>query len=457
LPKTVILAATFLLLAGRAAAAPPDPVLGEVTVLLRDGRFDAADRVLRERPGSGTPARAFFSAFVTYWRLVYDEENPTLQAEFEERLNAAILPAEARLGNDPTDPDALLWAGTSRLLLAQFRAQQDQPFAAAREAKRARKLLESARSAGGDLSAEPLFGLGAYNYAADRLPAIVKGLRALLALPGGNREEGLAQLSRAAAESHYFALESRIVLATLYTKKNERRYDLALGEASKALASFPDAVAVHHAVARLNLALARPDVAAQHCELALARARSLGDVEPNVVGAVEAILARADLVAFRVEAARTRAAALVARRPVLPRDVLQTARDVVGESEAILGRAGWKALRRGTPEGLPPAERLVALASEPGADPILALLAGKALLDRRDGVGAATWLAAAERSRDLPPWLDGPCHLAQGQAADLQGLRTRAVAFYRKASDGPSFPGRDAAYFLAGTPFSPGS
>ncbi|HEX6850722.1 MAG TPA: hypothetical protein VF139_04885 [Candidatus Polarisedimenticolaceae bacterium] len=456
MPKSIILAAA-LVFAGPAAAASPDPVLSEVAALLRDGRFDAADRTLRERPGSGTPARAFFTAFVTYWRLVYDEENPALHTEFEERLHAAIKPAEARLGSDPTDPDALLWAGTSRLLLAQFRAQQDQPFAAAREAKRARKLLEAARAAGRDLNAEPLFGLGAYNYAADRLPAIVKGLRALLALPGGNREEGLAQLSRAAAESRYFSLESRIVLATLYSRKHERRYDLALEETSKALASFPDSIVAHHGAARLNLSLARLDVAAAHCERALARARSLGDVDPAVLGTVESILARADLAAFRVEAARERAAALVARRPALPRDVLQTARDVVGESDALLGRPAWKGMRRGTPQGPPDAERLVALASEPAADPVIALMAGRALIARGDGAGASKWLAAAEKSRELPSWLLGPCRLAMGQAADLQGLRSKALACYRKAADGPSFPGRDAAYFLSATPFSPGS
>lgn len=456
MPKTVILAAT-LLLGAPGQAAPPDPVLTEVTALLRDGRFEAADRLLRERPGGGTPARAFFSAFVTYWRLVYDEENPSLHADFERRLQAAILPAEARLGADPTDPDALLWAGTSRLLLAQFRAQQDQPFAAAREAKRARKLLEAARVSGGDLDAEPLFGLGAYNYAADRLPAIVKGLRALLALPGGDREEGLAQLGRAAAESRYFALESRIVLATLYTKKHERRYDLALDEAAQALAAFPDSVAANHAAARLHLALARPARAALLAGKALSRARELGDVEPDVIGAVEAILARADLAAFRVEAARDRAASLLARRPALPRDVLQTARDVEGEAEAILGRPGWKALRRSTSAGLPAAERLVELASGPDADPVIALVAGRALLERGDGAGAAPLLEAAARSRDLPHWLEGPCHLAQGQAADLQGQRARALGHYRKATDGPSFPGRDAAYFLSGTPFAGGS
>ena len=446
-----------VLLSGAALAGSPDPELAEVGTLLRDGRFDAAEARLRKGPAEGPPARAFFRAFVTYWRLVYDEENTNLREGFEARLNDAIRPAEAKLGTDPSDPDALLWAGTSRLLLAQFRAEQDSPFAAAREAKRARRLLEAASQGGGESSAEPLFGLGAYNYAADRLPAIVKGLRALLALPGGDREKGLAQLSRAAAESRYFSLESRIVLATLYSKRHERRYDLALEQVDLALRAFPDSIVALHASARLRLSLAQPDLSAELCRRALTRAESLGDVDPTVTATLEAILARADLAAFRVELARERAARLLTRRPVPPRDVLQTAKDVVGEADAILARPGWIAMRRTVGPSAPDADRLLAQLGGPAPDPVLALAAGRALIARGEPATAAHWLAYAERSRELPAWLLGACRLAQGQAADLQGQRPRAQSFYRRAAEAPAFPGRDAAYFFEKVPFSPTS
>lgn len=446
-----------LLLAGSSAMASPDPVLAEASALLKDGRFDAAERALRAGPAGQGAAREFFLAFVTYWRLLYDVEDPALRTQFESRLQAAIVPAEAKLGTDPTDAHALLWAGTSRLLLAQYRAEQDEPFAAAREAKRARRLLEAARTSGGDLGVEPLFGLGTYNYAADRLPALVKGLRALLALPGGDRVKGLEQLGRAASDSRYFQLESRIVLATLYAKKHERRYDLALEHLDLAMKAFPDSIVALHASAKLRLSLARPDEAAALCARALTRAKTLGDVEPDVIATLESILARADLAAFRVEAARERAAALVARTPAPPADILRTARDVVGEADAILSRPAWKAMRGTVGPGAPDPAELARLLSGPSPDPVLALLAGRAYLGRREADPAATWLAIAERSRELPSWMLGPCRLAQGQAADLQGQRSRAQAFYRKAADAPSFPGRDAAYFLSTVPFGSGS
>jgi hypothetical protein len=49
-------------------------------------------------------------------------------------------------------------------------------LAAAYEAKKAKRLLESASKAGAN-TADALFGLGTYNYLADTVPSYVKGLR----------------------------------------------------------------------------------------------------------------------------------------------------------------------------------------------------------------------------------------------------------------------------------------
>ena len=157
-----------------------------------------------------------------------------------------------------------------------------------------------------------------------------------------------------------------------------------------------------------------------------------------------------------MEAARGRAAELVGRRPAPPRDVLQTARDVVGEADAILSRPAWKAMRAAMGPGAPDPERLAASLVGPAPDPVVALFLGRTFLARGRADEAARWLDVAEHSHDLPPWLLGGCRLAQGQAADLQGQRARAQAFYRKAADAPAFPGRDAAYFFSTVPFAAG-
>ena len=63
---------------------------------------------------------------------------------------------------------------------------------------------------------------------AHHLFEFLKGLRVLLFLPGGNREEGLRRLESAAGRSRYFGLEARILLATLLSDRREGAYDLVL-------------------------------------------------------------------------------------------------------------------------------------------------------------------------------------------------------------------------------------
>lgn len=420
----------------------PRPVAAEPSLssrtltLLHDGRFDAADRLLASP--AEDPSERFLRAFVTYWRLLYDTENPSLRAELERRLLRVLEITDRRLDANPGDARALLWAGTTRLFLAQHRAAEDQPFAAAREAKRARKLLEAAASAGAE-SAETLFGLGTYDYAADRLPSILKGLRAILFLPGGNRERGIERLERSARESRYFSLESRIVLATLLSKKHERLYDRCLEETRLALEEHPDAVAALDAAARLRVRLDLPDEAAALLDRALARAETLGDVDPTVVATLELWRARADLARLRPDLARERAAAIVGRGASLPEEIVRDARWLVGDADVWIPSATGP-----LPPDAPP---------EKGADPRTALVAGRALLRAGRPAGASAWLALARASPGLPEAWRGPAFLWSGEAADLEGKRAAAISFYRKAADQPSFLAKDAAFWRQSTPY----
>jgi hypothetical protein len=155
---------------------------GAIPALLHDGRFAAAREALGPVTAESSPEDAFLQAFVTYWTLIFDDENDALEKRLDAEIATALSAAERR----EDDPAASLWSGNAHLVLAQLRAGQKRSLGAAFEAKKAKKQLEAA-VASGVRPEDALFGLGTYNYMADTLPSYIKGLRALLFLPKGDR------------------------------------------------------------------------------------------------------------------------------------------------------------------------------------------------------------------------------------------------------------------------------
>jgi hypothetical protein len=414
--------------------------------LLHDGRFGAAQQELRRNGPPTRPDDLFFDAFIAYWQLVFDDENPDLRATLDQRLGAAIAAAEA---SPDADGDAAVWGGSSRLLLAGLRAQQKRPLAAAFEAKRAKRLLESGSTSGAK-SPDALFGLGTYNYLADTVPSYVKGLRAILALPKGDRRLGLEQLATAASESRVFALEARTFLVTIYANKHERLYSRALEECGRLLKSFPDTIASAYAAARLDLSLGRNDASIDRLTRAEKRARDLADVDPVVVRCMELLRARAELSSLRPDRAEATARRALATGqglgPSIREDLDAVLRAAVRQSEGIV----WPPDAARSPSQQ--AATFAALASAQPERPLLALLAGDGELRAGRAQEALDWFARATAAK-LPPDLQAGCLFRQGQAEDLLGHRSRALELYGRIAAARGFAAKDAALYYQQAPF----
>ena len=443
------LAAAAILLAGSARGATANgPERSDYLERLHDGRFAAAEATA---PATGTSAeQLFFASFITYWKLVFDDENTKLQVVLERQLDAT---AEAASHNED-DPRIALWGGNSRLLLAQLRAWQRRPLAAAFEAKKAKKLLEAAVQSGAD-AADASFGLGTYNYMAAMVPSTVKGLRAILGLPKGNRAKGLEQLELAAGSSGAFAVEARILLLTIYANRHERQYDKALAERDRLLKQAPDAIASLYASARLDLALGRNEPALAALTRAEARAREFGDVDPVVLRCIDLLRARGEFASLRPDlAAATARAAIESGRGLSP-TLKEDFKQIAAASDKLMNDINWAAVptQGGAAEK---AQRLSTLAGESPDRPFLALLAGDASLRAGQPEDASLWLEKAS-STTLPPALRAGCQLRQGQAADLLGQRERALGFYKRAAQAPGFSAKDAAHYYQKTPYRSGA
>ena len=87
--------------------------------------------------------------------------------------------------------------------------------AAARDGKRIKDALERALALDPDLD-DAYFGIGLYRYYADVAPTAARILRFLLLLPGGDREEGLAQMLRARTNGRLLQGEADYQLHIIY-------------------------------------------------------------------------------------------------------------------------------------------------------------------------------------------------------------------------------------------------
>jgi tetratricopeptide (TPR) repeat protein len=209
-------AAALALAAALVPSPPIDAKYGAALEILYDGSTDTAlDRLgslAAEAPDD--PMGAYLGALALCWKIEQRPESRALEGEFQRRVDRAIALADARLGADPRDARALLARGAAhgvRSRLHLFRAERRD---AAREAVRMREdLLEVHRLDPGDEDA--LFGLGLYDYYADVLPRLLKLVRFVFGIPGGNRERGLARIA-AARDAPFHRTEARWQLYEIY-------------------------------------------------------------------------------------------------------------------------------------------------------------------------------------------------------------------------------------------------
>ncbi len=153
---------------------------------------------------------------------VYKPEKLPLPQGFDEQLTAALDQAQQladqRLKTDPKDLDALYWAGVTHGTRAMYLFTLRRSYMGALgESKAAyrihRKLLELDPQ-----NADALLVIGTQDYVVGNLPWPVK-LLARLAGASGNKQRGIEEVQRCAAQGHYARADARFVLPVLYMRE----------------------------------------------------------------------------------------------------------------------------------------------------------------------------------------------------------------------------------------------
>lgn len=193
------------------------------------GHFET---LVKANPGS-LPAR--------YGRLMVERQrlsDEALRPNFETSLDALIAQTEERYDKSPSDGEALFYLANTHFLRAEYRVTYDKGmWGAARDGANAKGLIEKyvqQYPANGDA----YFVLGMYNYYVDIAPTVIRFVSVFLALPGGDRAQGLKQVERAAAEGMLFAPVAKSMLLEIYSEYEGRGTD-ALNVGEELLRQYP--------------------------------------------------------------------------------------------------------------------------------------------------------------------------------------------------------------------------
>jgi tetratricopeptide (TPR) repeat protein len=421
-----------------------------------EGAFRCASRSSPE-----DPEPRLLLAFSQWWRILEDRSDTAHDGPFGSAIEETVALGEERLRKAPDDARAMALLGTARILRFHVEAMRRNYRRAASEARQGKELLEEALRRDPGL-VDARFALGAYNYFADRIPALARGLRALLRAPPGDGELGLSQLRSVAEHGRRFRTDARLLLAIVCGSREERCYDDALGHLRRALEENPGSPLIAASIGGLQMRLGSYAEAARSFEDAL---RAAGGPEQERAGqrrALRILLAEALASEWRLEEAE---AALARARQDLEALSLRERRSLARLAQEIAQKRGEPYARASEPPpadgGLPgqiesalhaqdegrsaaALEILRAAAAARPEHPLPRFLAGRILiLDGKPREADPELRAAADLAAEPPPWMEGWIELYRGMASRELGRTRAGRGHFRRAADVRRFRSAD--------------
>ncbi len=235
------LAALVLCAAAMAGPAPAEAAITNAAAVsaiygrILNAEFDQASALISTCDGIPREACSVLEATRVWWRIQLDPYSRALDGEFSKKIDAAIAACEAWTAREPRRAEAWFYLGAAYGARVQWRVLRVERLAAARDGKRIKESLERALALDPDLE-DAHFGIGLYKYYADVAPAVLRVLRFLLMLPGGDREEGLRQMQRTRERGAVLAGEADYQLHIIdlwYEENFARARSLVEGLASR--------------------------------------------------------------------------------------------------------------------------------------------------------------------------------------------------------------------------------
>lgn len=186
--------------------------------------FDKAektfDTVVKEYPTH--PSGKFFKAMITWWRILLDLDNESMDDKFYDQLDECIDICDEILDENEKSVDALFFKGGSLGFGGRLRAIRESWFDAALDGKEGLALVFDAYKAN-PKNVDIQLGFGIYHYYADVIPQRYPAVKPFMAFfPKGDKVRGLKELENVAWNGRYARIESRYFLMTLNFQFEDR-------------------------------------------------------------------------------------------------------------------------------------------------------------------------------------------------------------------------------------------
>ncbi len=179
--------------------------------------FEKADKtfdtVVKEYPTH--PSGKFFKAMTTWWRILLDIENESMDDKFYNQLEEVIDICDDILDKNDKNVDAMFFKGGSLGFRGQLRAIRESWLKAALDGKDGLSLVFKSYELN-PKNVDVQLGFGIYHYYADVIPGRYPAVKPFMVFfPKGDKEKGLKELENVALNGRYTRIESRNFLMKL--------------------------------------------------------------------------------------------------------------------------------------------------------------------------------------------------------------------------------------------------
>ncbi len=185
---------------------------------LYDMRFEEADAaftVVSDRY-EAHPVGPFLEALTTWWQILLDLSDTRYDEAFYSAMTNVIERSDQVLAQDRDNFDAIFFKGMALGFRGRLRSNRRDWLRAAADAKRAMDYVLAVADTD-STNHDYVFGSGLYHYYADIIPKRYPFARAITTfLPSGDREQGLAELTRTATQGYFLRTEATYFLLLIH-------------------------------------------------------------------------------------------------------------------------------------------------------------------------------------------------------------------------------------------------
>jgi hypothetical protein len=235
-----------------------------------DARFEeAATQLHATCPPAPAEACRALEAVSLWWQILITPDDHSLDERLERASAEAIAAADAWTHREPQRAEAWFYLAGAYAPRVQLHVLRKNTFRAALDGNRIRAALERALQLDPSL-ADAYFGIGLYHYYAAIAPPVARLLRRLLFLPGGDRAQGLREITEARTRGDLLRGEADYQLLVL-----DLWYEGKPAEAMDLLAGL-DRRYSHNPLFRARMATVSDEYLHDHAASATARSRRRG-------------------------------------------------------------------------------------------------------------------------------------------------------------------------------------